>query len=221
MAKAERLLAWESQAVSFVPADILDDLKKPFSLFQRCSFWSVTAGSTFRAVRYSCPISQLLHTSPLHSQNWMQDSKVAATTPVCCAECSHRLPMGAAQSSPHTSASPWLSRQKSSLAGEKPVRRPRTSGLLYQITSEYLLEGADTRFSLIFLSQRPHPKDPALSPPGNPSGMHPPLSTQPQETAAGKRQSPSHEANGKLTAEFSIRKTPKVLMLEREEGSTL
>lgn len=78
-----------------------------------------------------------------------------------------------------------------------------------------------TRFSLIFLSQCPHPKDAALSPPGNPSEMHPPLSTLPHETVAGKRQSPSHEANGKLTAEFSIRKTPKVLMLEWGEGSTL
>jgi len=68
--------------------------------------------------------------------------------------------------------------------------------------------------SLVFLTHCPHPKDLALSPPGNPSDTHPFLLRLAQETVAGKRQKPSHKVNGKLTAVFSIIKTPKILLLE-------
>lgn len=53
----------------------------------------------------------------------------------------------------------------------------------------------------------PHLKDPALSPPG--IQMHPLLSTLPQETVASKSQKPSHKANGKLIAVFSIGKNAR------------
>lgn len=61
-------------------------------------------------------------------------------------------------------------------------------------------------FSFIFLNHCPHPKDPTLSPPGNPPETHPLPSRLAQETVAGKRQNPPHNVNSKLIAVFYIRK---------------
>ena len=144
------------------------------------------------------------------TKNCMYDSKVAASTPVCCLTLCLNLATcfraswfwtGAAHCSPHISASLWLLGEKTSFVAEKTVGRPGTLSLSRQVIWEYLLEGADTRnlsFSLMFLSHCPHPKDPALSPPGNPSETRPLLSRLAQETVADKRQKPSHKVNGKL-----------------------
>lgn len=144
MTKPGRLFDQESKSVSFTAVDILDDTEKPSSLFQRCSFWSVTTDNTFRAVRYSYPISQFLHNSLLHYQNCMYDSKMAASTPVCCltlcrnpATCFRAswVWTGAAHCAPHISASLWLLEEKTFVAG-KTARRPGTFSL--SCSSNYL-----------------------------------------------------------------------------------
>lgn len=68
--------------------------------------------------------------------------------------------------------------------------------------------------SLICISHSPHPKDPALRPPGNPSETCPLLSRLAQETVVAKRPKPSQKWQ---TAVFSIRKTLKFLLLELED----
>lgn len=149
------------------------------------------ADCNFRAVKYSCPISQCLHQLTFMVQKLYTGQQNATTTAFCSVILNPAPGFGLGMSlSPYTSAFLWFSRQKSPFAAENTVERPRTLCLLCSVNSEYLLQGANKRnfiSLLISLSQCPHPKDLALSPPGNPLETHPLLSTVALETAVGKR----------------------------------
>lgn len=157
------------------------------------------ADSKFRAVKYSCPISQCLHQLIFMLQKLYAWQQNATTTAFCSFILipgpGFRLGMPIP---PYASAFLWFSRQKSSFAAENTVERPRTLRLLCSLDSEYLLQGANRRnfiSLLISLNQRPHPKDLTLNPPGNPLETHSLLSTVALETAAGKRPQSKQQIN--------------------------